>query len=262
MNQRLPTLFVPHGAPTFAIHPGAAGAALQRAAKRLPRPRAIVVISPHWDTAQPEIGTASRFDTIHDFWGFPEELSEIRYPATGCPEGAREVAAALAAGGLTSTRNATRGLDHGAWIPLRLMYPDADVPIIPLSLQSHGGPEHAYRVGQALAPLADWGFLIMGTGSITHNLRDYQLAVYNGGRTPAYVQPFADWIADRIAGNDVAALLNYRKAAPGATPAHPTDEHLLPLFLALGAAARGAPAERLHTGVADHVIAMDAYGWW
>ena len=262
MNPKLPSLFVPHGAPTFALRPGAAGAALQRLAKVLPRPRAVLVISPHWDTDAPTVGVGGRLETIHDFWGFPEELYDIRYPATGCPEGAETVARAIEAGGLSVARDGTRGLDHGAWVPLRLMYPEADVPVIPLSLQGRLGPLHAYRLGQTLAPLSAEGFMVLGTGSITHNLRDYQRAGQRGGQTPAYVERFADWIAACIEKGDLAGLLDYRRRAPGAALAQPTEEHLLPLIVALGAAAPGARADRLHAGIDDHVIAMDAYAFW
>ena len=154
MNQTQPVLFVPHGAPTFALRPGAAGAALVAKAATLALPRAIVIVSAHWDTAVPTVGFAEKLETIHDFWGFPEALYAIRYPATGCPEASREVVAAIAAAGLPVASDATRGLDHGAWVPLRLMFPDAEVPVIPLSVQSRGGTGQAYRLGQALAPLA------------------------------------------------------------------------------------------------------------
>ena len=256
-----PALFVPHGAPTFALRPGAAGAALVAAARALARPRAIVIVSAHWDTATPTVGFAERPDTIHDFWGFPEELYTLRYPATGCREAAQEVVAAIAVAGLPLQRDEQRGLDHGAWIPLRLMFPDADVPVIPLSLQSQGGPEAAWRLGQALAPLAARGFLVIGSGNVTHNLRDFQIAWRQGGQTPAYVRAFADWMADRLAARELPALLDYRRQAPGAVQAHPTDEHLLPLYVALGAAGDSARIERFHAGIADYVLAMDAYAF-
>ena len=261
MNQTLPSLFVPHGAPTFALRPGAAGAALATRAATLPQPRAIVIVSAHWDTAVPTISFADRLETIYDFWGFPDALYQIRYPATGCREAAEEVAQAIAEAGLPVARDEQRGLDHGAWVPLRLMFPEADVPVVPLSLQSHGGPEAAYRLGQALAPLAARGFLIIGSGSITHNLRDFQLAWHNGGQTPAYVRQFADWLAERLAAQDIPALLDYRRQAPGGVQAHPSDEHLLPLYVALGAGGEQARAERFHAGIDDHVIAMDAYSF-
>jgi len=208
MTPTPPVLFVPHGAPTFALRPGAAGAALATAAHALPRPRAIVIISAHWDTATPTVGFADRPDTIHDFWGFPEALYALRYPATGCREAAQEVVAAIQAAGLPVQADPQRGLDHGAWIPLRLMFPAADVPVIPLSIQSQGGPKAAYQLGQALAPLAARGFLVIASGNITHNLRDFQKAGRNGGQTPAYVREFADWMADRLAARDLPALLD------------------------------------------------------
>ncbi|MCK6412386.1 MAG: dioxygenase [Azonexus sp.] len=264
----LPTLFVPHGAPTFALKPGAAGAAIARLDGSLPRPRAVIIVSAHWQTPVPTVGSATRLETIHDFWGFPDELYTLRYPASGCPEAAVEVAAALSAAGLPAVLDGERGLDHGAWVPLRLLYPDADVPAIPLSLPlSHppgGGPQAAWELGRALAPLAARGFLIVGSGSVTHNLRDYQLAWRNGGQTPAYVRQFADWIDARLQAGDTAALLDYRRQAPGSVQAHPSDEHLLPLFVAWGAAtAAGTPptTARLHAGIDDFVIAMDLWAF-
>lgn len=261
MTAALPSLFVPHGAPTFALRPGAAGAALEAQATRLPRPRAVVIVSAHWDTGIPTVGTAARLETIHDFWGFPEALYAIRYPATGCPEAAEEVARTIAAAGMPVARDDARGLDHGAWVPLRLMFPNADVPVVPLSLQSRGGTAQAHRLGRALAPLAARGFLVVGSGSITHNLRDFQAARLSRGGTPAYVREFADWIADRLEARDLAALLDYRKRAPAAVRAHPTEEHLLPLFVALGAGDGEGKPERFHAGVDDCVIAMDAYAF-
>ena len=261
MTQTQTALFVPHGAPTFALRPGAAGAALVRQAQAVPQPRAIVIVSAHWDTALPTVGFAERPQTIHDFWGFPEALYAIRYPATGCREAAEDVVAAIANAGLPVTKDAERGLDHGAWVPLRLMFPEADVPVIPLSIQSRGGPQQAYALGRALAPLAARGFLVIASGNVTHNLRDYQLAARSGGQTPAYVREFADWMATRLAAQDIPALLDYRRQAPGAVQAQPSDEHLLPLYVALGAAGEKAQTHRFHAGIDDYVIVMDAYSF-
>lgn len=255
-----PALFVPHGAPTFALRPGAAGSALAELAQQLAAPRAIVIISPHWETAIPTVGMADRPETIHDFSGFPAELYAMRYPATGCREGAQEVVQALADAGLPVASDAQRGLDHGAWVPLRLMFPDADVPVIPLSVQSALGPAHALKVGRALAPLAARGFLVIGSGNITHNLRDFHLA-RSGHGTPDYVTAFPEWIARRLTAGDTAGLLDYRRSAPDAVRAHPSEEHLLPLFVALGAGGEGAQARRLHTGIDDYVLAMDAWSF-
>ncbi len=255
----LPSLFVPHGAPTFALRPGAAGAALARAGASLPRPRAIVVVSPHWETLRPTVGAAARPQTIHDFYGFPRELYAIRYPATGCAEASAEVLAALRAAGLDAALDTQRGLDHGAWVPLRLMFPEADVPVLPLSIQAQAGPEHHLRLGQALATLGRSGLLVLASGNLTHNLGDYQLARQQGAGAAAYVRPFADWFWRRIQAGDLPALLDYRRQAPQALRAHPQEDHLLPLYVALGAAAGSEPPERLHAGIDDYVLAMDAY---
>ena len=255
-----PALFVPHGAPTFALRPGAAGAALARYAASIPRPRAIIAISAHWAAARPTVSLASRLETIHDFSGFPRELYDIRYPATGCPEAALEVAAALEQAGFQVDRDARRGLDHGAWVPLRIMFPDADVAVVPLSIEPHLGPDHALRVGRALAPLRERGLLVVASGNVTHNLNDYFHAS-RSGRTPGYVREFADWMWERLAARDVAGVVDYRHSAPHAIQAHPTEEHLLPLYVALGAGGEDFETERIHAGIDDHVLAMDAYAF-
>ncbi len=250
------TLFLPHGAPTFALQPGAAGAAITGIADRLPAPRAVVIASAHWDTPTPRVGFSVRPDTIHDFYGFPEALYRLRYPASGCPEVAREVLAALEAASLDATADPDRGLDHGAWVPLMMLYPDADVAVVPVSIQSAAGTRGAWALGRALAPLTERGILVVGSGNITHNLMDYRTAVSGA---PDYVRGFADWFAARLAEGDLEALLDYRRQAPDAERAHPTEEHLLPIFVALGAAGDAPLAERFHAGIQDRVLAMDAY---
>ena len=262
MTPSLPVFFVPHGSPGFALRPGAAGAAMVAAVGGLPRPRAIVIVSAHWEMPEPTVGFAERPHTIHDFQGFPEELYALDYPATGCREASREIVKAIAAAALPVQEDPGRGLDHGAWIPLRLMFPEANVPVVPVSIQSAGGPQQAWRLGRALAPLAAQGFLIIGSGNVTHNLRDYQLAARQAGQTPAYVRAFSEWIADRLASHDIAALLDYRQQAPGAVQAHPSEEHLLPLFVSLGAGGERASVQRFHAGIDDYVIAMDAYSFF
>jgi len=258
---RQPALFVPHGAPTFALQPGAAGAALERQAGRLPPPRAIVAVSAHWATALPTVGLATQLETIHDFSGFPAELYVICYPATGCPEAAREVARALAVAGLQVSFDPERGLDHGAWVPLRFMFPDADVPVIPLSIQPRDGAAGMLRLGRALAPLRERGFLVVASGNVTHNLGDYVRAARDGQGTPAYVREFADWVWARLVEGELEGLLDYRRRAPDAARAHPTEEHLLPLYVAVGAAGDDFAAERIHAGIDDYVLAMDAYAF-
>ncbi len=252
-------LFVAHGSPMFALRPGAAGAALASVMTRLALPRVVVIVSPHWETDVPTVGIASRFDTIHDFGGFDQRLYDLQYPATGCPEAADQVVKALQAADLPVAVDANRGLDHGAWVPLRHMLPDAHVPVVPLSVQHHGGPQHAWRVGQALSALTRQGFLIVASGNITHNLHDWRTAMALDQATPAYVVEFADWVNARLTGGDLNALIDYRRTQAAGLRAHPRDEHLLPLFTAMGAAGTDARAQAFYRGIDDHVIAMDGY---
>lgn len=254
-------LFVAHGSPLFAIRPGAAGAALSALAEELTRPQAVLVISPHWETPVATVGTAAHLETIHDFGGFDPALYAIQYPAQGSPQGAQDVVAALEDAGLPVRADAQRGLDHGAWVPLRHLFPQADVPVVPLSIQHHGGPQHAYRVGQALAPLAEKGWLIVATGNITHNLQDWRLAGMGLAIDSSYAQRFADWIHGQLISGDTSALLDYRQGQPDGLRAQPRDEHLLPLFTALGAAGAGAYPRAIHRSIADHVLAMDSYAF-
>ena len=261
MNTFRNVLFVPHGAPTFALEPGAAGAAMSDVVQKLSPPRAIVVLSPHWATRTPTVSTATRLETIYDFYGFPEALYSIQYPATGCPEVAKLVATALRTAGFEVLEDSHHGLDHGAWQPLRQMFPDADVPIVPLSMQTHAGPEQAYRIGQALSSLAEQDIWVVASGNITHNLRDWQIISMTGQPSPPYVAQFADWIHAQLGQANTDALLNYRQTQPSASRAHPRDEHLLPLFTALGAAKPQAQARAFYRGIYDHVIAMDGYAF-
>ncbi|MBI5786620.1 MAG: dioxygenase [Rhodocyclales bacterium] len=257
----LPSVFVPHGSPTFALDPGEAGIRLAAAAAALPRrPRAIVVASAHWDTPDPMVGAAERPQTVHDFWGFPEPLYDLRYPAPGAPDLAATVVDLLHGAGLPAQAT-QQGLDHAVWIPLRQMFPQADVPVVPLSIQSARGPKYHYRLGQALATLRELDVLVIGSGNLTHSLRDVHAARVGGGDTPPYVRAFADWIWRCIEVGDTTALFDYRRRAPEAPRAHPTEDHLLPLFVALGAAGANAQPERFHAGVDTVVLAMDAFAF-
>ena len=258
----LPTLFVPHGAPTFALRPGAAGAALVALAQRLERPEAIVVVSPHWETRDPTVGSATDLETIYDFTGFPRELYTFTYPAHSDTRLAQQIADHLKAAGYAARIDAHRGLDHGAWVPLRMMYPEADIPVIPLSVKAHAGAAYHYALGQALQPLKEQGFLIIGTGSITHNLRDYMICTHNNLPAPDYVTRFADWVNDQLLGGNISELVDYRKSAEYAVQAHPTEDHFMPFFVALGAAGTHPESERFYAGVDDLVIAMDGYRFW
>ncbi|HET8608125.1 MAG TPA: class III extradiol ring-cleavage dioxygenase [Burkholderiales bacterium] len=253
-----PTLFASHGAPTLALDPGKTGEALRRLAADIARPQAILVASAHWSGSALALGASEHPETIHDFGGFPEALYQIEYSAPGAPDLARHAQQLLAAQGFDAALDTGRGLDHGAWVPLRLMYPDADIPVTQISLQSRLGPKHHYRIGEALAPLRDDGVLILASGSLTHNL--YEIGAFDpDASTPEWVEGFRQWIAQRIEANDIDTLLRYRELAPAAVRNHPTDEHFLPLFVALGAAGSDYHAKRIDSGMTYGILAMDAY---
>ncbi|MHB1056767.1 MAG: dioxygenase family protein [Rhodanobacter sp.] len=259
----LPSLYISHGSPMTALQPGLTGERLAELAAALPRPQAIVMASAHWLSRQPQVGSTAEPETIHDFRGFPAPLYEMRYPAPGAPALAARVLQLLEQAGLAPLDNPAHGLDHGAWVPLHLLYPAADIPVVPVSIQpgsagTNQGPVHQYALGRALAPLRDEGVLVIGSGSITHNLHDFG-AGYGDERQAPYVQPFIAWIEQKLAAGDLDALLDYRRQAPFAERAHPTDEHLLPLFTALGAAGTGARAQRIDAGVDLGFLAMDIY---
>ncbi|WEN16605.1 class III extradiol ring-cleavage dioxygenase [Rhodanobacter sp. AS-Z3] len=254
----MPSLYISHGSPMTALQPALTGERLAELAAALPRPEAIVIASAHWLSHQPLVGAAQTPETIHDFGGFPEPLYALRYPSPGAPALARQVAALLDSASLTPSLDPRCGLDHGAWVPLRLLYPEADIPVVPISIQPERGPAHHYALGRALAPLREQHVLVIGSGSITHNLHDFR-AGYSDQRPAPYVRPFIEWIERKLAAGDTDALLDYRRQAPFASRAHPTDEHLLPLFVALGAAGADIRAQRIDAGIDQGLLAMDIY---
>lgn len=247
-----PSLFLSHGSPMLAVDAAQPAHGFLRAlGAQLPRPEAVLVVSAHWDTTAPRATGSPQPDTLHDFYGFPAPLYRLRYPAPGRPELAAQVVRVLGADAAVDT---DRGLDHGAWVPLLLMYPRHDVPVVQLSLQTALGPAHHLRLGEALAPLREQGVLIIGSGGATHNLREYFHA--SAGHEP--YEAFAAWLHETLMRGEQEALLDYRRRAPHASRNHPTEEHFLPLFVALGAG--GPKARRLHASF-DCVLAMDAYAF-
>lgn len=251
----LPSLFISHGSPMLALEPGASGPALARLAAQLPRPRAIVVMSAHWETTELRVTSNPHPPTWHDFGGFPAALYAVQYPAPGDPQLAEQVRQRLNEAGLPTTLDAKRPFDHGAWVPLSLMYPAADIPVVQVSLPSQHGPAYQQQVGQALAALREEGVLLIGSGSITHNLRELD---WHAG--PESVEPWAlafrDWMIDKLAAGDTPALHDYRRQAPFAVRNHPGDEHLLPLYFARGAGERFAIE---HQGFTLGALGMDIY---
>ncbi len=255
---RLPALFVSHGAPTLPLEPGPTRGFLEGLGKSVGTPTALLMVSAHWETAAPAVSTAPRPETIHDFYGFPEALYRMKYAAPGAPDLARRVVQLLEAAGLEPAAVPDRGLDHGAWVPLSLMYPEADIPVTQLAVQTRLGPAHHLRLGEALRPLRDEGVLIIGSGSATHNLREFGNHRYDSP-PPDWVSTFNDWLAGAVAAGRTADLLDYRRLAPQAARNHPTEEHLLPLFAAYGAGTPNVLPQRIHTGYTWGVIGMDAY---
>ncbi len=252
------TLFLSHGAPTLPLTDAPAREFLRRLGPSIERPSAILVVSAHWETAGPVVSSVAWNDTIHDFYGFPRALYDLRYPAPGAPELAGRVAGLLDAAGFGCEIDARRGLDHGAWVPLLLMYPGADIPVLQLSIQTARGPQYHLRLGRALAALREQGVLIIGSGSFTHDLSEFRGHGANDP-APAWVDGFADWFDAALVGARVDELLDYRARAPFAVKNHPSEEHLLPLFVALGAAGDGARVERLHASAMHGVLRMDVY---
>ena len=259
MFTRMPVVFISHGAPDALLKAPDAVAAWQAIGQQLPEPTAILVISAHWEARQPTASLSGAPETIHDFSGFSPELYRIQYPAPGAPALAERAVALLSHAGIAAELHPSRGLDHGAWVPLSAMYPQANVPVTQLSLIRHGSPARHLAVGQALAPLREEGVLIMATGAITHNF-DWIASRADGVQPPLpKARAFTDWVGVRVAAHDVPGLLNYR-AAPFGAEAHPTEDHFLPLFAALGAAGNDAPA-RHQPRFTYGGLAMDAYVW-
>jgi 4,5-DOPA dioxygenase extradiol len=255
----MPVLFVSHGAPNLVLHKTPAHDFLAHLGATLPRPRAILVISAHFATRKPALTTDANPATIYDFGGFEPELYRMTYPAPGEPALAGDIAARLADAGIAVDLVANRGFDHGTWVPLKLIWPEADIPIVQMSVQPQAGPAHHFRLGKALADLSEQGVLIVGSGALTHNLHEVFGGNY-GFESPApdWVVTFGEWMRDRVETGQTADLIDYRARAPFARENHPTEEHLLPLFSAIGAA-DGRTGARIHSSAQYGVLMMDVY---
>lgn len=256
--KKLPTLFISHGSPMHAIESGKAGDAWAALADALPAPKAVVMVTAHWETNVPMLSGNARPSMIYDFGGFPDALYKIKYAAPGAPDVAARAQALLKEAGITAGIDGCRGFDHGTWVPLLRMYPDADVPIVQVSVQSAMNPRHHVELGRALAPLTREGVLIVGSGHLTHNLRDWMMTHGQGTRL-SYAVEFQRWVHRQLTTHNIDALTRYRHEAPEAIRAHPTEEHFLPLFVALGAAGENPQVERVFDGFEGNALAMDAY---
>ncbi|HET8947931.1 MAG TPA: class III extradiol ring-cleavage dioxygenase [Candidatus Polarisedimenticolia bacterium] len=254
----LPSLFVSHGAPTLPIEPGTTAPFLRDLGARLGRPAGIVCVSAHWDTPSLRVTGSSAPETIHDFGGFPEALYALRYPAPGDPSLARRVVELLGASGRPAAIDPKRGLDHGCWVPLLLMFPGADIPVVQLSVQSHLDARHHLEVGRALAPLRREGILIVGSGGATHNLGTFGAAPLEAIAAP-WATAFDEWLRVSIEANRVDDLLAWRDRAPDPLRNHPTPDHFMPLFVPLGAAT--GPGRRVHSAFTYSTFSMAAFAW-
>lgn len=254
--ERLPSLFISHGAPTYALEPGLAGAQLNALGGALPKPKAVLIVSPHWMTCEAEVSGSTQPRTIHDFGGFDPALYDMSYPVEGEPALAARVAAQLQAAGWPASVNPARGLDHGAWVPLMHLYAQHDIPVIQVSMPARMNAQSAFDFGRALSSLGEEGVLVIGSGSLTHNLYEFR----QGDEVPAaYAQEFTSWIREAVEAGDVARLIRSLDEAPHAARAHPTAEHFLPLLIALGAASSPLPATVLAGGIVHGVLSMESY---
>lgn len=250
--------FLSHGSPTLPLDNVAARNFFMKLGDNIPKPDAILAVSAHWETDVPTINLQKTNETIHDFYGFQRELYEMQYPAKGSEALTNRVRDLLGEAGMNSKIDEHRGLDHGAWVPLKLMYPQADIPVAQLSIQSHLGPGHHLEVGRALAKLREENVMIMASGSFTHNLRQIK---WRGGAEEDWSKQFSDWFDRALTEGRTCDLLSYRRLAPFAQTAHPTDEHLLPVFVAMGAAYPDIKAERLHSSTTFGSLRMDSYSF-
>ncbi|UXH79766.1 dioxygenase family protein [Roseateles amylovorans] len=261
IDRRFPALFVSHGSPMIALEPGQTGRFLQHLGRTLDRdwgrPTAVLAISAHTTAREAVLLGGAQHEAIYDFGGFPAELYRLRYDAPGAPALAQTLSDALALPVIDHG-----GLDHGIWTAMRHLYPDADVPVLPLALTPHATPAQLMALGGQLPMLSAQGVLVLATGSITHNLH----LLMRGQPSEDAVEmteshAFRQWIADRSAALDWEALADYRQQAPHAALMHPTDEHLLPWYVAAGAGGLTIQPQRIHQGATFGCLGMDAYAF-
>lgn len=260
MTNRLPTLFLSHGSPMLTLQDTPARDFLSGLAREYGRPEAIVVASGHWEAFGPTVGVTPTQSTIHDFYGFPDELYRLTYPAPGEPTLAREIVGLLEAAGMPARADERRGLDHGAWTVLRLGWPEADIPVVGVSLLPVGGPAAHIALGRALAPLRDRDILIVGSGSFTHALREIRRGPTEEGVVP-WVREFRGWMHEAITTGDEARMIDYRRQCPHAARSHPTEDHFMPLFFAMGAAGPGATGRVIHDSTISANQGMDCFAF-
>jgi 4,5-DOPA dioxygenase extradiol len=259
MSARMPVVFVSHGAPDALLEAPDAVDCWREIGRQVPEPAAILVVSAHWEARRPTLSLSGAPETIHDFTGFPAELYAMQYSAPGAPVMAERTVSLLSTFGMAADLHPSRGLDHGAWAPLSAMFPNANIPVTQLSLIRNASAADHVALGQALAPLREEGVLILASGAITHNFGWLQMGAESDPAPLPQAQVFTNWVAERVALHDSPGLIAYRSAPFGAD-AHPSEEHFMPLFVAVGAADGDAPVRyRPHFSYVG--LAMDAYCW-
>ncbi|PKN13202.1 MAG: dioxygenase [Deltaproteobacteria bacterium HGW-Deltaproteobacteria-4] len=257
MMSKFPALFVSHGAPSLILDESPARDFFRQLGHDLGRPKAIICVSAHWTTPVARVSSHPHPGMIYDFGGFSDELYKLTYPAPGDPRLARRLLTLLYDQSIDGKEDPGRGFDHGAWVPLMLMYPDADIPVVQLSVQPHLSPPHHLAMGKALQPLREEGVLIVASGSATHNLRDFFSRHIDAEPLP-YARDFNEWLKEQVSAGRIDDLLEYSARAPHAHKNHPTPEHLLPLFVAMGA---GEEGRVLHDSFNYGAISMAAFAW-
>ncbi len=253
----LPSLFVSHGSPMIMLNPSPARRFLAGLGATLAEPKAVLSVTAHWTTATPSVSADPSPETVHDFYGFPDRLYELSYPAPGAPKVARRAADLLGEAGNEVEVATARGFDHGTWTPMKLAYPEARIPTAEMSVQPGRSATHHMALGRALAPLRDEGVLILASGAATHNVAEFMKS--RSGAPAAWVTGFADWLHQAVGEWRIDDLLEFESRAPEALRNHPTPEHFLPFFVALGAAGPDGVGERIHDSIDGGILAMDAY---
>lgn len=248
-------LFVSHGSPMLALDPGDVGRFWEGLAASMPRPKSVLCVSGHWNTASPAVSAAAQPATIHDFYGFPEPLYRQKYVTPGAPDLGARVSTLLYEAGIPHGVDPERGLDHGAWVPLRSFYPEG-IPVVQLAVQPQRDARFHCAIGRALAPLRAEDVLILASGGAVHNLREMDFAE---GPPPAWARHFDEWLAATVAAGNEDEFLDWQSRAPEPRRAHPSPEHFLPIFVAYGAAGPGASGERLWQGFTLGTLSMAAY---
>lgn len=252
-------MFISHGAPTVALENDRFTRAMRDHGRRAPRPAAIAIVSAHWQARPPvRVNVAARPGVIHDFGGFPDALYALGYPAPGAPDVAAQALALLESAGIASRAERERGWDHGVWIPLRLVYPEADIPVVQISLPAGAPPAQLLALGVALRPLRERGVLLLGSGGIVHNLARLRFGAKDAPVDP-WAAAFDEWVAARIRERDLDALARYRELAPHAELAVPTTDHFDPLFFVLGTLAAGDRLAPIHEGIEYGNLSMRSY---